>query len=107
MFICVPDSIKSCITDVSPSHWRVQAVIISSKDSRTLLINSYFPFDKRGGEDDIHELIETLGVIKNVVRNCDCDAVIWVGDINADYTRNTPHSRAVRDSVDDLNLIKV
>ena len=63
MFICVPESIKSCVTDVSPGHWRVQAVVIASEHSRTLLINSYFPFDKRDQLDNegLTELIETLG----------------------------------------------
>ena len=46
MFICVPNKIKSCVSDVSPGHWRVQAVLIESSSSKTLLINSYFPFDK-------------------------------------------------------------
>ena len=30
MFICVPDIIKNSVQDVSPGHWRIQAVIISS-----------------------------------------------------------------------------
>ena len=33
MFIAVPNSIKSQVSDVSPGHWRVQAVIISSVES--------------------------------------------------------------------------
>ena len=43
MFICVPDQIKSSVQDVSPGHWRIQALVISSSESRTLLINPYFP----------------------------------------------------------------
>ena len=42
MFIAVPDILKNQVTDVSHGHWRVQAVIISSSNSRTLLINIYF-----------------------------------------------------------------
>ena len=52
MFICVPDSIKSYVTDISPDHWRIQAVVIESANSKTLLINSYFPYDKRNQEDN-------------------------------------------------------
>ena len=64
MFICVPDSIKNCATDVSPGHWRVQAVKIVSGRSSTLLINSYFPYDKKEQikNSDINDLNETLGV---------------------------------------------
>ena len=79
MFICVPDKIKNCVSDVSPKHWRVQAVIISQGNNKTLLINSYFPYDQREGEDySLDDLNETIGVIKNTIRNCDCDAVMLV-----------------------------
>ena len=27
MFIAVPDEIKELVTDISPNHWRIQAVI--------------------------------------------------------------------------------
>ena len=105
MFICVPNIIKSSVCDVSPGHWRVQAVILSRGNTKTLLINSYFPFDQREDEDDCHDLIETICVIKNVIRDCNCDAVMLIGDINADYTRNTSHTRTVRESMDELLLM--
>ena len=104
MFICVPHQIKSCVSDVSPGHWRVQAIIISLENTNTLLINSYFPFDERTNEDENHELNETIGVIKNVISNSNCDTVMLVGDINADFSRNTPHTQTVRETTDELNL---
>ena len=106
MFICVPDKIKNSVSDVSPGHWRVQAVIISQGNNKTLLINSYFPFDERESEEAcLDDLDETIGVIKNIIRNCESDAVMLVGDINADYTRNTPHTRTVKESLDELQLV--
>ena len=53
LFIAVPESIKGAVRDVSPGHWRLQAVIISSPSSKTLLINSYFPTDKRTDNENI------------------------------------------------------
>ena len=106
MFICVPDHIKSCIHDVSPGHWRIQAIVISSSDSRTLLINTYFPTDQREGQGvENPELTETLGVIQNVINNTECDAVAWVGDINADFSRNSRHCYAVCDAVIESDLV--
>ena len=107
MFICIPDVYSSCVEDISPGHWRVQAVILSDNSSRTLLINSYFPFDKRenGDDVDLSELEETISVIKNVIRNSSCDSVIWAGDINADFTRDTAHSRTVKESIEEMNLL--
>ena len=74
-----------------PNHCRVQAVIIAAPQSRTLLINSYFPFDTRGQSDNdsLNNLSETLGVISNIIRKSECDALVWAGDINTDYSRNT------------------
>ena len=33
MFIAVPNSMKSCIEDVSPGYWRLQAIIIKNGNS--------------------------------------------------------------------------
>ena len=90
MFICFPESIKSCISDVSPGHWRVQAVVISSSESRTLLINSYFPYDRRDSQDSViqnDELAEVIGIIQTVIRNTECDAL--VGDTNSGLVGTT------------------
>ena len=105
MFICVPDRIKSCVSDVSPGHWRVQAIIISRGNTKTLLINSYFPVDQRDSVDDGHDLDETISVIKNIIRKSGCNTVMLVGDINADYTRNTHHTRTVKASREELQLV--
>ena len=107
MFICVPETVKNYVKDVSPNHWRVQAVIISSEQSRTLLINSYFPFDTR--EQNVHseELTETIEVIQNVIDQNDCDAIVWAGDINAEFKRQNSHSRAVREAVSNAKLTPV
>ena len=106
MFICVPDCIKSCVTDISPDHWRVQAVVIESAQSKTLLINSYFPYDKRNQEDeeDINDLIETLEVIRNIIQGCECDSVVLAGDLNADYSRNTQHANTVKETIEEQHL---
>ena len=46
MFICVPDHLKNLVTDISPGHWRVQAVIIKNSNKNILLMNIYLPVDK-------------------------------------------------------------
>ena len=104
IFIAVPDIIKGSVKDVSPNHMRVQAVLISSSTSKTLLINAYLPYDTRTAiESD--DLTETLEVIKSVIEDNDCDAVLWAGDANSDFTRNTAHTRAVKEVVEDSNLL--
>ena len=105
MFICIPESIKRYVKDVSPNHWRVQAVLISSENSSTLLINSYFPFDTREQTGESEELVETLEVIQNIIKETSCNAIVWAGDINSDFMRNNRHSRTVREAVSNLELI--
>ena len=46
MFIAIPDELKEQGEDVSPQHWRVQAVIISTQKSIIMVINSYFPLTR-------------------------------------------------------------
>ena len=41
MFIAVPKKIKENVLKVSP-HWRIQAVISSTSNSKVLIINTYF-----------------------------------------------------------------
>ena len=106
MFIAIPESIKSCVTDVSPNSWRIQAVTILFGNRKVLLINSYFPTDPRRPDADEAELLEVLGHIQNVIRSNAFDSLLWAGDINADFARNSSHSNLVNDWVLDLGLSK-
>ena len=91
MFIGIPDSIRKFVKDVSPQHWRVQAVVVESKSSRTLVINSYFPTDSReiNNRGDNLELTETIEVIKTVIEDNQCEAIVWAGDVNADLEQTS------------------
>ena len=54
MFIAIPNHLKRQANDVSPGHWRIQAVKISF--SNILLIKSYFPTDPKTNDFDENEL---------------------------------------------------
>ena len=77
-----------------------------SQNSSILLINSYFPYDKQEQLDNagINDLAETLGVISNIIRNSECDSVVWAGDINTDFSSNTAHCTIVKDSVEEMQV---
>ena len=89
LFISVPHVLKDFISDISPSHWRIQAAILTTSFAKILIINSYFPVDPRNGDTD--ELIETLEVIKRLVVNHNYDELLLTGVLNADFIRNTRH----------------
>ena len=104
MFIALPRIIKNHVTDVSPGFWRVQAVKIGFKSSSVLLINSYFPTDPQRAGADHSELLETLTFIKKVIEQNSSSAILWAGDINSEFARNSDHTLAVQDALYDLGL---
>ena len=106
MFIAFPESLKNIITDVSPGFWRLQALTIKLGNFTTLLINTYFPTDPQKPQADESELLEILGFIREVIRKNEFDALLWAGDINAHFLRNTSHTFTVNETIEDLGLTK-
>ena len=106
MFIAVPRSLKSCVHDISPSSWRLQAITISLASSTILLINSYFPTDPKTNNFDDDGLNETLEAIRSVLEKHNFDSVILLGDINCDFSRNTGFARKISSFLLDCNLLK-
>ena len=94
------------MTDVSPGHWRVQAAMLKFSTRNILLINSYFPTDPQSPNSDYSDLLETIAVIKRIMDINEYDHVIWTGDINSDFARNTFHTEAVDQALQDLGLQK-
>ena len=106
MFIAVPNSIKENIQDVSPSHWRVQAIIVRTLTSNILVINSYLPTDPKLRDFDASEVLTTLSAINDVINDNEFDNLIWTGDLNADFSRNTPFVKLLTEFIDTKDLIK-
>ena len=95
MFVAIPLKIKELVLDVSPTHWRVQAIILSTPSNKLLIINSYFPTDHRVNEFDITDLFSTLSAINSVLMENEYDSVIWGGDINANFLCNTVFTSSI------------
>lgn len=106
MFIAIPDDIKGNVNDVSPQHWRIQAIILKSINRRLLLINTYFPQDTRSLDHKDIELEEVLAEINSVFEKNNFNDVIWTGDINVDFSRENGHSRRVSEYINEMNLVK-
>ena len=100
MFVAVPDKLKERFNDVSPAHWRVQAVTFDS----TLIINVYLPTDPRTINYNDQELLETLEVIKSVLETNHATRVLITGDFNSDFSRNTGHVNDVKTFIEDTAL---
>jgi endonuclease/exonuclease/phosphatase family metal-dependent hydrolase len=105
MFIAIPQELKESAVDVSPHHERIQAVMLSLP-TKVLIINSYFPTDPKVTDFDTTELMSTLEAIQRVLTDNDFHSVIWCGDINADFLRNTTFTKIVDDYVRDSQFVK-
>ena len=91
MFIAIPKSLKvDAIKDVSPESFRIQSVTITVGAYKFLLINTYFPTDSQSRSDE-SELLVMLSDIKKILENNEFEDVVWTGDINADFSRQTQH----------------
>ena len=106
MFIAVPNEIKELVVDVSPNHWRVQAITLQAPGNILLIMNSYFPNDPKTSEFDTSELLTTLSAINSVMEGNEFDNIIWTGDINADFMRNTQFTSIIERFIDENSLQK-
>ena len=106
MFIAIPECFKDNVRDVSPKSNRLQSIIIRSGSVKILLLNTYFPTDPRRDDFDESELLLLLADIARVFEENSFNHVIWTGDINADFRRNSRFLDIVDDFVSTNGLEK-
>ena len=88
MFIAIPDKFRTKAKDVSPINERVQGVVLNTDDGDTLIVNAYFPSDPKTITYNHDEDLENvLAAIENLIETQQCNSVLIVGDLNADYKR--------------------
>ena len=104
MFVVIPNELKAMAEDVSPHHWRVQAVMMTLA-TKVLIINSYFPTDPRVNDFDSTDLDSTISAIRSVISDNVFDSVVWCGDINADFARNTRFTTTVDEFVSENSFV--
>ena len=100
LFTAIPESFKSFAEDISPNNWRLQAIKFNFDES-LLLINSYLPVDNR---NDNSELLESLEDIRDLIDKYSPRHLLWTGDLNCDFRRQTPHVEAISDFINNFNL---
>ena len=77
-----------------------------TQSSIRLIINTYFPQDPKCDDFDEADLLLTLSAIGDIIISCDFNRLVWTGDINADFKRNTRFVRVVEDFISKLDLVK-
>ena len=106
MFIAVPDIFRGNVLDVSPKNWSIQAILIRTMDKSLLLMNSYFPQDMKTLDYMDNGLEEILAEIRDILLNNQFDEVVWTGDMNADFTRNSGQVQGLHNYIDEYNMLK-
>ena len=105
MFIAIPECLKNVTTDISPQHWRIQAIKIQLNKTSILIVNSYLPNDSLAANPDDMALTEVLEEIRSVISGHTFDQLYLLGDLNTDFSRRTGHVRTVNNFIKDLGLI--
>ena len=106
MFIAIPQSLKNVTTNISPQHWRIQAIKIKLNNDNLLIINSYFPNDPHTLNFDDSSLNEMFEEITALLAGHSFDHVVLLGDINTDFIRRSGHVHAVSDFLENLNFVR-
>ena len=104
MFIALPKEIKENVKDISPNHWRTQAVIVHTLECDILVINSYFPTDPKTQNFDAADLLSTLDAINEVLNTNKFDHVVWAGD--ADFHRDTKFTLIIDQFIKEKYLLR-
>ena len=91
-------SISHCVTQITcPGSHRVQAIKVTLNSGTFVFINVYFPTDPRVNNFDDTILLQTLQDINFVLNQCQPHFKITIlGDLNADFGRNTHFVNIVR-----------
>ena len=104
MFVAVPAVMKEYVEDISPNHWRVQAVLVRTVDNSIMIINTYFPTDPKSTDFDSSELMTTLSAIQDLLTRNDFNSVVWTGDINAEFSRRTEFTKSIESFIEENNF---
>ena len=104
MFIDVPMEIKEFAKEVNTFNWRTKALTRTFPENKIMIINSYFPTDPKVNEFDINDLLCRLSTINDVLSNTDFDSLIWTGDINADFIRQTQFTKIIDELIEEKAL---
>ena len=89
---------------INSESWRIQPIVIEVKSKRLLVINCYFPTDKRNNDDICPELEECLAEISNIIQSTNFTDLRISGDLNFEATRQTSNANMIRTFLTNHNL---
>ena len=91
------------VSKIETKNDRIQATMFSFTACNILVINSYFMCDPRTNFDD-RELHNLLSEIRRVIEVSECQNVSLNGDLNCDFSRQTPFVGIVRQFCESMKI---
>ena len=84
-----------------PNSTRIQAIDF---DNKIIIVNCYFPTDTQDNNFDDWELIKCLETLSGIITAYPNHHILIGGDINCDFSRQTPFVNKIRDFTLNSNL---
>ena len=98
-------SLTKYVSRIPSTNFRILAAKFSFPSQSLLVVNTYFMCDPRADNFDDTELLELLDDIRKLIVESKCRNILWAGDLNTDFSRNTRFVEIVRSFILDLNLL--
>ena len=73
-------------------------------DLEALLLNAYMPCDERYAGPNYDLLVSLISDISGILQDYNCDIYIFGGDLNADFSRQSPHVRSIKNLLQNVDL---
>ena len=104
LVIIVPKLLRKSIKLVNSNSWRLQAIVVELNAKRLLIINCYFPTDKRNQDGVCPELEECLAEISNLIQTNNFTDLRILGDLNYEANRRTSHANMMSNFLAEKNM---
>lgn len=98
-------ALNCTVTPISCDNNRLCCVLVTFSNNLTaLLVNVYMPCDERYSGNSLKEVQDILNDLTAILYAHNHDMVIFGGDLNADFKRNTPHVNCIKNMLKIMNL---
>jgi hypothetical protein len=83
---------------------RVIALILEHDNFSCLLINAYMPYENPADQNSTDDFVAQLGHVASIMDQYTNLDVIFGGDLNIDFNRNTTHTLLLREFINSRDL---
>lgn len=103
--IAYKTTINATISEVECIHKRLCGLLLNYKENISILIlNAYMPVDNNRVDENHTIYIEVLSEIHQIIHKLDPAHVVFGGDLNTDLIRNSPHTRALMEFIQEVDF---